>query len=207
VRYDAAAGPGVATTAAWMLLLAEGETVTEPLRDAIAAALRGAPPDAAWRIALEVGVPGGTLRPARAPIRLAPRGAKVRVRRDGGVELRAGAAGRAATQLEAPLAVGWPGDLATAVVHLDADAAALAALLGAAARRASASRLVAGGIAAAATALVARASGGGDARTAAPPARVPFAARWAVAVLAGYRVAVAQAKLWESGRRVPGAVA
>jgi hypothetical protein len=36
---------------------------------------------------------------------------------------------------------------------------------------------------------------------------VSLAARWAAAVLAGYRVVVAQAKLWELARRVPGAAA
>jgi hypothetical protein len=209
-RYDAAPDPGQATAAAWILLLAEGETVPDALRDAIVAAVRGAPPAAAWRIGLDVGVMDGTLRPGRAPIRLAARGAGLRVRRDAGVELRAAGAGRPIGRLDPPIAVGWAGDLATAVVDLDADTAALAAVLDATAARPSAANLVAGGLAAAAAVLVARAPRprhAPDTPDAAAPRGLKRAVRWAAAVLAGYRVAVAHAKLWESRRRVRGAVA
>ena len=93
-----------------------------------------------------------------------------------------------AGQLRSALIVRTTERLGEAVEHLDAQATTLAALLAERRRRPRLWHLVLGPLAAGGHTLVAR------------PVRQRGSARWFLAVLAGYRAAVAYAKLWERRR-------
>jgi len=170
-----------AADARWLLLLGEDEVATPDLAAAVVdATTSGA---AAHRIARALELHGVTVRLPGAPIRLARRDA-ARLHVGAGASLALAAAvaqvGRGASRLVVEEAA----SLEEAVEALDADAAALAALLHALGVRPRFSALAAAPLAGAAPVLAAR---GG-----------PLGwGRWIAAVLAGYRAFVVQAKLWE----------
>jgi hypothetical protein len=174
------------TRAPWLLLLQEDEVTPPALAAAVGAEVRGATPRMAYRIPRQLRALGATLR-VGAPVRLARGpGARLRLTAALTVELRAasGRPGRLAAHLEA---WGAP-SLAEAVQDVEAEAAAYAELLRAQGVRPRLHRLMVAPIVAAGGLLSARAA-----------ARLPWA-RWSLAVLAGYRPAVAYAKLWELRR-------
>ena len=134
---------------------------------------------------------GRTLRAAERPVRL--------VRRpDARLEVGAGLAlaigdGDDAPALDGTLLVHGVTDVGDALRALDADAAALAAMLQQAGRRARVRDLLVGPLVASARVLVARSD-----------RRLGWG-RWIAGVFAGYRVVATYAKLWEVARR-PSAV-
>jgi hypothetical protein len=184
-------------TAPWVLVVEERETVSAALAEEIAAAV-AAPDVAAYRVPQETRGFDVTLRLRGAPVRLARRaGARLEVRDGLGLALRpaAGTPSRAARgaagsigRLAGALVVDASGSLAGAVEDLDADAAAFAALLRAGDVRPRLRHLACAPLGPAGRTLVARGAW-----------RRP-AARWTLAVLDGYRVATAYAKLWELRR-------
>jgi hypothetical protein len=175
-----------ATLAApWLLLVDEGERVPADLAREIASATTAGAPSA-WRIPAELAALG---------VRVRPRGAAVRLARRPGVRLRFAPGLHAEVEGPAPsgrlpiaLERAGPPTLAEAVAELDADAATLAALLHARAVRPRLHHLVLPPLAATLRHLRLRGDGA-------------WWARWAVAVLAGYRALVAYAKLWELRER------
>jgi hypothetical protein len=176
--------PGSLTRSPWLLLLMEDEVATPALAAAAAAAVGAAAGRVAFRIPVEVTGFGARLRPRGAPVRLATReGARLRFHAAFGADLAPGA-GRVG-RLGTPIVTSDPGSVAEALLQLDADGAALAALLRAEAIRPRLRHLLLPPVAAAASRLSARA---------AEHARW---ARWALTVFAGYRALVAYAKLWE----------
>jgi hypothetical protein len=181
------AEPSELTTAPWVLLLAEEEIASPEVAAAIAAVVEAPRARSAYRIPVVVEGFGATLTPPRPPIRLARRSqARLRIGRGLAVALGppTGRAGRLAPPLIVRAAERW----SDAVDDLDAQATTLAALLAEHRRRPRLWDLALGSLGAGARALIAR------------PARQPASARWFLAVLAGYRAAVAYAKLWERSR-------
>ena len=172
--------------APWLLLLEEHEVVPAPLATTVRGVAEAPEPPLAYRIPRDVDLFGARFALRDAPVRLAPRaGARVRVGRGAALEFRVdGRAGR----LRESLLGRNPDSLADAVEDLDADAAALAALLRADGVRPTLRRLAAAPALAGARALFARG-----------PVR-GFWVRWTLAVFAGYRAIVAYAKLWEMRR-------
>src|SRR5438093_893643 len=139
---------------------------------------------AAYRIARALELRGVTLRLPGAPIRLARRDT-ARLHVGAGASLALGASVARVGRVAARLVIEEAGSLEEAVEALDADAAALAALLHALRVRPRFSALAVAPLAGAAPVLAAR---GG-----------PLGwGRWIAAVLAGYRAFVVQAKLWEA---------
>ena len=188
VRLHAgAAEPSELTTAPWVLLLGDGEIASAAVPAAIAAAVAGAGARSAYRIPVAEEGFGATLRPPRAPIRLARR-SEARLRIGPGLAVDLGPPAGHPGQLAPALIVRAAGRLSEAVEHLDAQATTLAALLAVRRRRPRLWHLALGPLAAGGHALVAR------------PARQSATARWFLAVLAGYRAAVTYAKLWERSR-------
>lgn len=176
--------PSDVATAPWLLLLEEDEVVSPRLVEAIALAVGAAAGPRPYRIPLEIRSFGARLRPRGAPLRLAPRdGARLAVAAGASIELRSthGRPGR----LRVPLHAGRAATLAEAVVDLDADATALAAVLHAGAVRARWVRLALAPLVAGGRVLAGRSV-----------ERVPWA-RWILGVFAGYRALVTHAKLWE----------
>jgi hypothetical protein len=172
--------------APWVLLVREDETVSEALVDAVAQAVTAPTGPTAYRVRREVEGFGARLRLGLAPVRLALRAeTRFRLRTDLSPEL-AGGSGEPGV-LEPRLVIGGAVSLASAVEDLEADGAALAALLRAGAVAPSACAAVVAAAIAAARLVCAR---GTTTR--------PFS-RWILAVLAGYRALVAYAKLWELG--------
>jgi hypothetical protein len=183
--------PAAATTAPWLLLLMEHEVATPDVAAAVERAVREPGDRAGFRVPIEVAGFGARLRPFGAPVRLAARaGARL------GFHAVFGAAlvpeGRRLGRLRAPLVAGDPSTITQALEQLDADGAALAAILRARRVRPRIRHLLLGSTAAAAFHLTAPAR-----------ARARFA-RWALTVFAGYRAMLAYAKLWEI-RRAEGA--
>lgn len=173
-------------SAPWLLLLEEHETVSPPLAAAIAAALER-PLASAYRIPQVVTAFGVTLCPRRAPVRLASR-SEARLALRSGLSLELALDGAAAPRLSGRLLTDGAPTLAAAVEELDAEATTLAALLHARRVRPRFRHLVVPPLIAGARALLARGATGG------------FWGRWTLAVLGGYRVLVAYAKLWEMRR-------
>jgi len=171
-----------ASDARWLLLLQEDEVATPELAAAVVdATTSGA---AAYRIARALELRGVTLRLPGAPIRLARRDT-ARLHVGAGASLALGASVARVGRVAARLVIEEAGSLEEAVEALDADAAALAALLHALRVRPRFSALAVAPLAGAAPVLAAR---GG-----------PLGwGRWIAAVLAGYRAFVVQAKLWEA---------
>jgi len=172
--------------APWVLLLEEHEVVPAPLATTVRGVAEASEPPVAYRIPRDIDLFGTRFALRGAPVRLAPRaGARVRVGRGVAAELHVD--GRA-NRLREPLLGRTPGSLAQAVDDLDADAAALAALLHADGGPPTLRRLAAAPALAGVRALFARG-----------PARGVWV-RWTLAVFAGYRAMVAYAKLWEMRR-------
>ena len=170
-----------ATDARWLLLLGEDEVAAPELAAAIVdATTSGA---AAYRIGRALELRGVTLRLPRAPIRLARRDT-ARLHVGAGASLALGAPGAQVGRVASRLVVEEAASLEEAVEALDADAAALAALLDALGGRPRFWALAVAPLAAAVPVLAAR---GGPVGW----------GRWIAAVLAGYRAFVVQAKLWE----------
>jgi len=179
--------PADATSAPWLLLLEEHEVVPPALADSIAATLGAPARFAAYRIGQEVRAFGATFHPVGAPVRLVERpGARLGLGPGLSPELRA--LRRGAGRLEGRLVVRAADSLAAALDDLDADAAALAALL---ARQRVVPRL---------RHLVLPALAAGTRAFAARGARWAAWQRWILTVLGGYRAVVAYAKLWEIRR-------
>jgi hypothetical protein len=168
----------------WVLLLVEDEVVPPALAAAVGAAV--GPPDAgtAFGIRRELHALGATLHLRGAPVRLARRDAARPTLGPGLLPRLAGPAGARRT-LAPALEVHAAASLAEIVQDLDADGAALAALLDRARRRPRLGHLVGPPLAAAVPVLTGRAAG-----------RVGWV-RWMLAVLVGYRTLLAWAKLWE----------
>lgn len=182
---DPAALPALSRSA-WLLLLCENETPSPAFATAVAEAVGGAP--VAWAVRRELHGLGLRLALVGAPVRLAPRrGARVTVRI--GLDLVLEPAAAMLVQRIGPtLAIEWVPTLAVAVRSLDAESTTFAALLERLGRRPRLRGLLLNPWIAAARVLAARAGG-----------RVGFG-RWILAVLLGYRVVAAHAKLWERGR-------
>jgi len=179
--------PGASSGSPWLLLLHEGEVAPPALAAAIGAAVGTPPAKAAFRVPLEIVAFGATLQPRGAPVRLARRPTSLRHGTGLAAELTAAPP---TGQLAVPLVARVNDSLAGAVGDLDADAAALAALLRARRVRVSLARVLLGALATAGRLGLAR--GAGDRW-----------ARWSAAVLGGYRVLVTYAKLWELARAEP----
>jgi hypothetical protein len=165
----------------WVLLLSEGETAGEPLRDVLE---RTADDETvARRVVIECHAFGGVIR-ARPRVRLC-RGVRCAVHASlgGSVEF--------AVREHPPVLAGGaivhalPPLPAEAVDALNAEARTLAALAAANGRRPRFVRLVTSGLVGAAGLLFGKSAG-----------RLGWG-RWIVAVLAGYRALLAEAKLWE----------
>jgi hypothetical protein len=185
--HEGAAEPSELTTAPWVLLLGDGEIASADAPAAVAAAVAEPGGRPAYRIPIAVQGFGATLRPPRAPIRLARR-SEARLRIGFGLAVDLGPPAGHAGRLAPALIVRSTERLSEAVEHLDAQATALAALLAVRRRRPRLWHFALGPLAAGGQTLVA------------PPTRQRGSARWFLAVLAGYRTAVAYAKLWERSR-------
>lgn len=174
-------------TAPWLLVLEEEEALDAGGAGVIATATGAGDGPAGYRIARTVEAFGCTLRAGGAPVRLARRAdARLTFGPGLGVGLAPpGSTARLATTLHARRAP----RVGDALDDLDADGAALAALLHAGGRRARLRSLVTAPLAAGTRLLFARAGRGLG------------WGRWIVSVLAGYRAMVAYAKLWELERR------
>jgi hypothetical protein len=166
----------------WVLLLSEGEIVSE----GFAAALEtiegtGA---AAYRLAVECRAFGGVIRLRSRPVRLR-RLAPYEIRVTLGGELAFAGGGRSPVLAAAAVARHLPPLPGDAVDVLNAEASMLAALAAARGVRPRFGRLIASGAAGAARVLFGAGCG-----------RLGWG-RWIAAVLAGYRALLAEAKLWE----------
>lgn len=175
--------------AGWVLLVAEGEIVTEALAMAVGDAVRGAV--SAYRVAVECRSAVGVLRLRGRPVRLARGGAPaVRVSLGGEIGLVPATAARVlAGAVIARLEPALPLD---GVDALDVEATVLAALAATTGVRPRFWRLVGG-------ALV----GGGRVLCGSAGGRLGWG-RWIAAVLAAYRGLLVEAKLWERAQREVG---
>jgi hypothetical protein len=179
--------PGVAAwdgavTSEWVMLLAEGETVTPAFATAFETLPRGEA--AAYRVAMECHVFGGAIRLRGRPVRVA-RGPRVQVRMALGGEIGFAVTGAVGTLAEASITRAVGALPLEAVEALNADATALASLAAAQGVRPRMRRLAGSALVGSARVLFGRgrsAVGWG---------------RWIAAVLAGYRGLLAEAKLWE----------
>jgi hypothetical protein len=185
--HTGAAEPADLTAAPWVLLLGDGELASPGLAAAIGAVVAEGSARSAYRIPLDVEGFGVSLRTWRAPVRLARR-SEARLRTGPGLLVELGRSTGRPGRLAAPLVERGTDRLSDAVEQIDAQAATLAALLAVHRRPPRLRDLVFGSLAAGGRALVAR------------PARFHVMARWFIAVLSGYRAAVAYAKLWERSR-------
>lgn len=174
-----------AGASAWMLLLCENEAPSPAFAAAVAAAVVA---PVAWAARRELHGLGVRIALRGAPVRLVPRdGARVSVH--AGLQLVLDPAVPMRVQrLAAPLVVDYVPTLDVAVRTLDAESTSFAALLERLGRRPRLRGLLVNPWIAAMRVFAGRAS-----------ARIGFG-RWILAVLFGYRVVVAHAKLWERGR-------
>ncbi len=183
VRYVARPAPLIDLGAEdWLLLVLEGEVVSPGLAEAVAGIGVAAAEARAFAVPVEMHAIGTRWSP-RPAARLAPRAAATLVVRDGRPEL-------AAEGAPSPLAGGSivveaPPSLEAAVQALDAESAAVAALLYRGGLRVKVAHLLVPPVASVARVLLAR---GGSTR--------PWA-RWVAAVFAGYRTLLVPAKVWE----------
>lgn len=178
------------TSAPWILVLEESEVVTPELGALVAAATERTAP-AAYRIPIEMHALGVALRPVGAPMRLARRhGVRLRIGMSLALEIPPDE--RGVGRLREPIVCTGADSLAGALDDLDADAGALAGVLHAAGASPALRHLVVTPLLSSARTLAARGAAG------------PLWRRWALAVFAGYRAAVAQAKLWEFRRAEAG---
>jgi hypothetical protein len=172
--------------ARWLLVLEEHEVVSTALAAAIVRVVN-AEHGGAYRIPQHVQAGGTALGLRGAPLRLAcRRGARLRVGALG-LEIQPGERSRV-RRLQSPLMTTAASSIGVAIEELEADASALAALLHA---RQVVPRLY--DVVVASFVLGVRVLA----------ARGPIGAlwpRWGLAVLSGYRVVVAYAKLWELKR-------
>jgi hypothetical protein len=175
------------TAAPWLLLVAEDEVVAPAVATLAAAVAADAGAAGAYRLGQEVHAHGARLRLAGKPLRLARRaGAELRLGPALGLAL-ATPPGRVGLAPDA-LTIDGPSTIGAVVGELDADGSVLAAVLHARGVRPWIHRLVLAPLAAAGRVVLGRARPGlgWD--------------RWVLAVVAGYRVVVAYAKLWELRR-------
>ena len=176
--------PAWAASTPWLLLIEEHEVVPPPLAESILETVRGPERFAAYRIGREVRAFGAVFRPGGAPLRLVRRpGARLWL--GGGLSVELRPPWRHAGRLHERLVVRGPESLAAAVDDIDAEAAALAALLSWRQLEPRFWHLLVPPLVAGARAFAARGS------------RAGLWQRWTVTVLAGYRPLVAYAKLWE----------
>ena len=170
----------------WVLLLGEDDVAAPALAGAVGTALAAADPPPAFRLPQEVAGFGGVLRLRRAPVRLARAGTPLAAPRAVGPELDPGRhpCGRLPVGIRTCVAV----SLAGLIDDLEADAAALAALWRARRVPVRMCQLVGPPFAVAGRVLLAPAV-----------ARARWA-RWSLAVIAGFSLMVARAKLWELTR-------
>jgi len=183
VRYVARPAPLIDLGSAdWLLLVLEGEVVSAPLADGLAAIRVDAAEARAFAVPVEMHAIGTRWTP-RPAVRLAPRTAATLVVRDGRPELAA--EGTPLPLAEASIVVEAPPSLEAAVQALDAESAAVAALLHRGGLRVKVRHLLLPPLATVARVLLAR---GGSTR--------PWA-RWVAAVFAGYRTLLVPAKVWE----------
>ena len=183
VRYVARPAPLIDLGSAdWLLLVLEGEVVSAPLADGLAAIRVDAAEARAFAVPVEMHAIGTRWTP-RPAVRLAPRTAATLVVRDGRPELAA--EGTALPLAEASIVVEAPPSLEAAVQALDAESAAVAALLHRGGLRVKVRQLLLPPLATVTRVLLAR---GGSTR--------PWA-RWVAAVFAGYRTLLVPAKVWE----------
>jgi hypothetical protein len=168
-------------TTPWLLLLAEHEEARPPFPAAAAAAVAAGPAALSPRLELEtLGV--RFVMPA-APIRLAPRaGCRVELDRGCGPALVAPHPRR---RLEATIRARGGDTVADAFELLQAEALVVSRVLGQLGRAGCRHGLLTSPLAASSRVLRARAES---------PAGL---ARWVAAVIAGYRVVLAQAQCWE----------
>jgi len=174
-------------TAPWLLLLEEEEALDAAGAATIAAAPRAASGPDGYRLARAVEAFGRTLRVGGAPVRLARR-AEARLEFGAGLGVRIAVPGPTA-RLAVTLHARRAAHVGDTLDDLDADGAALAALLYAGGRRARLRSVVTAPLAAGTRLLFARAGAGLG------------WGRWIVSVLGGYRAMVVYAKLWEVERR------
>jgi hypothetical protein len=175
------------TAAPWVLLLAEDEVTPRALATHAAGVAGSVGPIQAYRIGQEVLALRGRLRLPGHPVRLARR-ANVELRLGPGLGLTLATPGGRVGRLPVAFAIDRPTSVASVVEELDADGTALAAVLHAGDVRPRAHQLLLGPLTATARVVLGRAS-----------ARLGWE-RWVLAVVAGYRVVVAYAKLWEMRR-------
>jgi hypothetical protein len=172
---------------AWMLLVCENEVPSSVFATAVAEAVAGAP--AAWAVRRELRALDLRLTLVGAPVRLAPRrGVRIALRMGLQLVLEPPAP-MLVQRIGPPLVVEYVPTLDLAVRSLDAESTTFAALLERLGRRPRLRGLFINPWVAAARVLAARAG-----------RRVGFG-RWVLAVLLGYRVVAAHAKLWERGRQ------
>ncbi|MCW5892595.1 MAG: hypothetical protein KIT14_18935 [bacterium] len=182
---DPAAIASVARSA-WVLLLCENEVPSPAFVAAVVAAVDDVP--VAWAVRRDLHGLGVQLAMRGAPVRLAPRqGVRVSLRI--GLQLVLELPAPLLVQrIGAPLVVDYVPTLDEAVRTLDAESTTFAALLERIGRRPRLRGLLVNPWVAAGCVLAGRAA-----------TRVGLG-RWILAVLLGYRVVVAHAKLWERGR-------
>jgi hypothetical protein len=175
------------TTAPWVLLLAEDEIATPAVATHVAEVVTSPGPVVAYRLRQEVHAYGARVRLRGRPVRLARRaGTELRLGPGLGLAL-ATPPGRVA-QAPASLTIEGPSSIGTVAAELDAEGAALAAVLYARGVRPWVHRLLLAPLTASARIVLGH-------------ARPGFGwERWVLAVVAGYRVVVAYAKLWELRR-------
>ena len=178
-------------SAGWLLLLGEHERATDEVAAACAAAVRDGAP--ARPISVRVEMLGVCFAPRVHPVRLASReGSVLALDRTLELELRARSTpGRA---LDAALLAKGGESVAAAVDALEPAARALAALLVQLGKQPRPLALAIDPLAAILRTLRARPTGSGR------------LARWAAAVLTGYRVVLAHAMLWEWQHAQPATV-
>jgi hypothetical protein len=179
--------PADVAEAPWLLLVEEHELVPRSLAATIAETVDSPGALPAYRIGQEVRAFGTTFHPVGAPVRLVRTGG-ARLALGPGLAAQLRASRRHAGRLRNRFLVPGATSFAAAVDEIDADAAALAALL---ARRRVQPRLwhlVVPPLIAGARALAAHGPWRGVR---------PLRQRWTLTVLGGYRVLLAYAKLWE----------
>lgn len=183
---DPGALAGMARSA-WMLLVCENETPSAAFATAVAEAVAGAP--TAWAVRRELRGLGIRLALLGAPVRLAPRrGVRVALRIGLQLVLEPPAP-MLVQRIGPPLVLDYVPTLDLAVRCLDAESTTFAALLERLGRPPRLRGLFLNPWVAAGRVLAGRAG-----------RRIGFG-RWVLAVLLGYRVVAAHAKLWERGRQ------
>lgn len=183
-RVVGAGDLSAAAGAEWVLLLREGETVPAPLAAEIQTAIAGVEPAPAYRIGFSVALFGAVLCPRGAAVRLVRR-PLARLGVDRGLGITAGTLSAGSGALAHPIERPPLDTLATVLGRIDAEATLLASLMEAAGSERRSVHLIAAPFAVAWRTFTGRAH-----------TRLGWA-RWIGAVVEGYALQVACAKLWE----------